>query len=122
MSGMDGLADFLATRYDEAEEMAQDLARSYPGPWSADHSWVSDAAGNTVVHDEYHWSALPYIAANDPADRLADIALKRAILADIARICEVSNDLGSFRLAVRTMRQLGTEFDKHADWRPGWAP
>lgn len=57
-----------------------------------------------------------------PERRLADIKLKRAVLADVARICEVSNDLGAFRLAARTMRRLGTEFADRPGYRQEWAP
>lgn len=77
------LAALIGKRLDEDEDLAQDLARSYPGPWSVDSSWVYDAGGGTVVHDEYHWSALPYIARNDPARRLRDVKATRDLVAAI---------------------------------------
>jgi Family of unknown function (DUF6221) len=105
----DDLPQFLADRYDEAEA----LARAWQSPpWGDDAtSWkvvgrreprydngrsetltAIDVSGRPVNFAEaiqVRWDSngerSAYIAANDPKHRLADIKLKRAILAEHAR-------------------------------------
>ena len=142
------LADFLATRYDEAEAMARSAA---PGPWhfsargGADDEILSENGtpvvaggrwgGEASVFDEDADGA--FIASVDPAHRLADVALKRAILAEhkprmlgrwqVCGTCrpvdpEHPDDLTSVPWPCKTVRQLGTEFACHPAYREAWKP
>lgn len=128
---MNDLAAFIAACYDEAEA----LAKAAGGEDPDDHrwhqtdpdwrpGWIEAANGNVVVYDEGSPDAeqAAFIADMDPKHRLADIALKRAILADAMRVFGATDDLGAFRLAERTVRQLGTEFAAHPGYNPSWAP
>lgn len=150
-------AAFLDARYDEAGALAQ---AATAGPWKyqvfrrdeGHREWVmcgrSSPYGVMIGDAGIGWmpsTGIPdpdFIAACDPAHRLRDIALKRAILAEHAqvradsdeedeegatgcRVCDWDRDCGEVRPAGRpcvTARQLGTEFSDHPDYRPGWAP
>ena len=112
---IDELTAFLNARYDEAEALAK------------------AAAAHLRVHNPERWYeadddrfAYPedaaFIAANDPAHRLRDIALKRAILADCRR-CLDSISWGHRAVFIeRVVRQFGTEFSDHPDYRQEWKP
>ena len=143
------LADFLTARYDEAQARAKagDVGH---GQWTAtehaDDGWlILDEHGDLVanVRPERSWDGgtAAYIAANDPARRLADIKLKRAILAEHAHddacswpdrtkprgfgcsICDWDRDYGQGDGGwCATVRQLGTEFAEHPAYRPEWRP
>lgn len=93
MSDPGDLAAFLANRYDEAEALAKAASHGTKGKWGprlddALGGHLLDDAGEVVVYDESapsDWQ-FDHIAANDPAHRLADIKLKRAILARVTAI------------------------------------
>jgi hypothetical protein len=124
---MDDLIAFLAARYDEAEALAQGVAH---GPWHWEGGYpqrISNPAA-ILVAECYTSPDAPaqeaeYIAAVNPKHRLADIALKRAILAALT----VERDIGfggsGFTEGLEfAVRQLGTEFSDHRDYRAEWAP
>jgi Family of unknown function (DUF6221) len=140
------LAAFLAARYQEAEALAN---AATPGKWLALDGGVQSAEDRSQWPvSETESSRYPadqaYIAANDPAHRLADVKLKRAILAEYEtavatmdrQIAErlgpgpTSGDvylvadpavLAEVSVLSIVVRQLGTEFAEHAGYRPEWA-
>lgn len=133
----DDLTVFLAGRYDEAEALAK---AATPGPWRAtgqrDH-FVEQSAGDHLVaemegctdHPDMGEHDSAYIASVDPAHRLADIALKRAILAEHASFRKESakGDVGpGLHAATRVLGDvvglLGTEFSRHPAYKAEWAP
>jgi hypothetical protein len=142
---MDGLVEFLAARYDEAEALARgvdDHSEPWPGQWKADGNLAVRTYNGHVLayaqHGEFKPGFAAYVADNDPAHRLADIALKRAILAEHApydcsepavQRCTrcASDDAYPNGVAVMaaypcaTARQLGNEFSKHPEYKAGWA-
>lgn len=83
------LARFLADRYDEAEALALAAGNGAKGEWGPRlHPGMGghllDGLGDVVIYDEGSPAdeQFDYIAAVDPAHRLADVKLKRAILAE----------------------------------------
>jgi hypothetical protein len=98
---------------------------------------VEDLAFGCVViyEDEPRPGLLDYIALNEPAARLRDVRLKRAILAghrpdeydpEYCRTC-VQAEPGWASTApaetpCETVRQLGTEFSRRPDYREEWKP
>lgn len=158
---MDAFAAFMTARYDEAEALAR-AAYGETGTWwrrrrllylNSDElvptgalyegePEVDDAEhdifiARVVVYDEGSPTdaEFDHIAACDPAHRLADIALKRAILAlHKPELIEVVNEdqdersgvfCGECSLEVYpcpTARQLGTEFSGHPDYLEQWKP
>lgn len=150
----DDLAAFLAARYDEAEALAVEAARYHGKDWHAG-SKVNPVEGTVDVFDDdganlvAMW-VMPgdaaHIAATDPRQRLADIALKRAILAEhpanpfwgntppprrdrtpenvVAWFCDCQSEDGMIagEYPCRTVRLLGTEFSGHPEYKAGWAP
>lgn len=129
-SATGNLADFLAARYDEAEKLAREAEafdgavshRYYPGP-------DGDLLGSITLGMFHH--------ANRPKLRLADIKLKRAILAEHERVksadhgygcktCDWDSHCEGVMVGTdqwcATVRQLGTEFDQHEAYQAGWAP
>lgn len=115
------LAAFLAERYDEAGGSAQKLLRTAQDVRLA----LQDPRllGRIIPG----WHSWPDVEAMCTS-RLADIALKRAILAGhtpvrssgrtMCRTC-----LGSCTFwPCATVRQLGTEFADHAAYLREWAP
>jgi hypothetical protein len=117
------LIAFIEARLAEEAEVAQDLARGCPAPWSADKSEVRDANGDIVVCDEYHWSALPHVARHDPARALREAAAKRAILAEHARwgsLRDPRKDGGSFDCHVATCKACGPFEWPHEDKPPSY--
>lgn len=129
MSETDAFAAFMEARYAEAEARAR--ACQHPSPWKAaeeEHdSWiVTDADGEPVIYDEGTptLEEAAFIAANDPAHRLADIALKQAILARHASATDPcdAHDAWFRSVLCATARQLGTEFSKHPQYQAEWAP
>ena len=152
---MDDLAQFLAARYDEAEASAK---AAIPGPWTLDE-WTGGFGRTASVMVPFgpaapdaktgltslvqlgtqDYETARHIAANDPAHRLADIKLKRAILAlhehrkadtkdrngpDFGcGICHEDRDYGIIGYGwCATVRHLATEFASHAGYRAEWAP
>lgn len=96
MSDMGDLLAFYSARLDEAEALARAAGKGDDPKGLAWRQYDADRApgkiidghGCIIVYDEgsptYHEAA--HIAAVDPKHRLADIALKRAILAEHARV------------------------------------
>ena len=147
----DGFTEFLAACYDEAEAKARAAARKRKPPWRAE-TFAGGAGGRVnnspegaslTAHDRGHvadainGAVAEHIASVDPAHRLADIRLKRAILAghkpcmlDRWQVCgtcrpvdpEHPGDLTSAPWPCKTVRQLGTEFDGHPAYREAWKP
>lgn len=144
---MHELIAFLTARYDEAERLI-----SYAGPariaWltlfrpdgQLDYTTVAAALG-----DESGWCADGKVMREasvvrviyDPAQRRADIALKRAILAEHkhaksewpgtpdfgCQICHYHDEYGQQGYGwCATVRQLGTEFAGHPDYDESWKP
>lgn len=117
---MDDLTAFVRARLDEDEAAAQDPARVWPGPWTADRCEVSDSGGVTVVRDEYHWGPMPHIARHDPARVLRDIAAKRAILDRCVRWeCD---EMTAGMLIEDVLAHLATAWSGHPDYRDEWRP
>lgn len=161
----DNFAAFMEARYAEDEALAK-AAYGQTGAWwrrktnlYLDHEPVPTGAlyegepevddpecdifiARVVVYDEGSPSddEFEHIAANDPAHRLADIALKRAILAlhnrvhDCPVVVTILDD-GKPYISTEhidgdphvtpctTLRQLGTEFSGHPEYRgEEWAP
>jgi hypothetical protein len=118
-------ARFLADRYDEAETDERALAEWAPGR-------------ELFVGTENYGEATPF-RDYDPAHRLADIKLKRAILAEHVpeandgggAVCdrcadwteETRQDVDRrMSWPCTTLRQLGTEFAEHPAYKEGWKP
>lgn len=137
------LAAYLSDRYDEAEALAKAATE---GPWQAtgqrDH-FVVQAEGDHLVaemegctgHPDMGGRNAAYIVGVDPAHRLADIALKRAILADhgpderdpeLCRTCHVAERGWAVPVPAgwpcATARHLGIEFSKRPDYLAKWKP
>jgi hypothetical protein len=152
---VDDFAAFMAARYDEAEALAQQAggdewadngdvvsAALAKGDYGPRGYWV--AAASFACESEWeplHEGHAEFIAANDPAHRLADIKLKRAILAEHAHcaaaswpdrtvprgfgcsICHWHPDYGQLDDGwCATVRQLGTEFASHPGYKESWKP
>lgn len=128
-------AQWLAERYDEAEARAR---AADPAPWaSTPPSLYIDSPGVGIIVQTRHFETAEFVAATDPAHRLADIKLKRAILAEhapmtglldrlICRVCwSIRTDGGPLDGDLHpcaTVRQLGTEFAGHAGYLESWRP
>jgi Family of unknown function (DUF6221) len=130
----DGLPEFLADRYAEAEALVlavEDNSAPWPGRWKGDganfalrtyNGW--SLARAATVEGGFPPGVLPYIVANDPAHRLADIRLKRAILGEHLKIggsCRMCIDWPPKPYPCATVRHLGTEFTEHPAYRSEWA-
>ena len=130
------LAAFLADRYDEAEARARAAIKALP-PYALKP--LRDRAGDKLPE-----ALAAHIDLSDPVHRLADIALKRAILAeyeaavatmdrqikerlpgpiagDVYLVADpaVLAEVGALSLVVR---QLGTEFADHPAYKESWKP
>ena len=148
---MDDLTAFLNARYDEAEASAKAALGSGDGAWRAGYRPDEDIRFVVFDSREVRGGAidegtLRHIAANDPAHRLADIALKRAILAEhrltVTKAetyrfdshtgepiperydgdCEICGWFDPEQGGCATVRHLGTEFAGHQGYRPAWKP
>ncbi|CAM5264390.1 DUF6221 family protein [Streptomyces badius] len=121
---MTDLADFLRARF--AERRAIALA-AQPGPWHSDGGTVYVKHPTDQVVD-YSESA-DHIATNDPADVLADLDAKLALLdehgqaslpngvdLDECRVCGGSNEVWP----CPTLRILARPFTGHADYQDKW--
>lgn len=127
---MGDLTAFITARLDDAEAKARDLLRT------AQDVRLALQEPRLLGREIPGWHSWPDVEAMCNS-RLADIALKRAILAEHARversheivICAVCWTVGRQTGAhlegdpypCATVRQLGTEFSDHADYRPEWA-
>lgn len=146
----DDLARFLADRYDEAEALARAAGEGDEHGGLAWHQYdperapgkIVDKHGCTIVYDEGSPTAdeAAFIAAVDPAHRLADIALKRTILAEHKHYDEFADSAVSVHFGCElchwhseygippgvdwcaTVRQLGTEFASHSAYKESWKP
>lgn len=123
------LIAFISARLDEDEELSRDLLRGHPGPWSLDDSFVLDAAGNTVIHDEFRWDALPYIARHDPARALREAEAGRRLLAELEKgiaAAIAAPDNPAVRAAVEALLWSASDraaaWSGHPDYRPEWKP
>ena len=131
-----GLVIYLTARYDEAEELArgvEDNSEPWPGRWDADGNRAVRTYNGHVLayatHGEFKPGFAAYVADRDPASRLADIALKRALLAEYLSFREEfqRGDVGpGLRTGTKVLedvvRQLGTEFSRRADYLDEWRP
>jgi Family of unknown function (DUF6221) len=145
----DDLAAFLGARYDELETRVRDEQRHYikrangvpvrKGDWArvVCDPVIGPYGGQSRTRNI---AAGLYVAdMSDPDRVLADIALKRAILADhVPYRCGESAVLRCQRCAsddaypsgvaimeafpCNVVRQLGTEFSGHPDYKPIWKP
>lgn len=116
---MDDLAQFLADRYDQAEANAREALEQWP-----DTHFTFEPGSLVIVR--FH-------RENDPAHRLADIKLKRAILNLYLNAAAIIGQRGSAAhdclVAARELaalepavRQLGTEFSQHPEYKQEWRP
>ncbi|NUP15366.1 MAG: hypothetical protein HOZ81_04535 [Streptomyces sp.] len=134
---MNEIADFLRARYAEARELA--LTAS-PGPWhaNAEHDEVVAADGITVA-DGFALSGrqlratVDHIAANDPADVLADLdaKLRMVDLLEYQLGWNADHDRDVTEHEIRTMQSAAREafriltqpFAGHPDHKgEEWAP
>lgn len=130
----DGLPEFLRDRYREAEarerRMLEMLAKANPncGPR------LAICFDDGTSGDAFDWNPWDVIDDYDPAHRLADIALKRAILAAYVEAkaavppvddwYEVADGIkiGNAEALEQAVRQFGTEFAGHPAYQSEWAP
>lgn len=150
MEAVNDLAAFIAACYDEAEALAKaaggkewDASREtlheHGGPFGREIGTLWSTPDDRDEHP--NWHAARHIAANSPARRLADIALKRAILAEHQPIetifygtccagCVSWRDAPLAELGIAfpstwpcvTVRQLGAEFSNQPGYKPEWKP
>jgi Family of unknown function (DUF6221) len=138
---MDELIAFVTARLDEDEATAK---AAQPGPWTLDE-WTGGfgrmacvmvpfgaAAANAKTGltamaklgtQDYETAA--HIARHDPARVLREVAAKRAILGDCIELAGMDPyDVGDagVRLAQAALRQMGTAWSDHPDYRQEWAP
>lgn len=143
------LAAWLSACYDKAEQLARAAGEAGTDSGLAWHQEdpdhrpgrIVDEHDCVVVYDEGNpdEDEAAHIVATDPAHRLRDIALKRAILADhfpyesgtpvIQRCIRCASD-EAYPNGVAIMeaypcqvaRQLGSEFSDKSGYRPDWKP
>lgn len=122
------VAEFLAARLDEAERTARDATQ---GPWSwqelpppAKYGLVG-GSGRLLVVPSRTPDIYPskydarFVEANDPTRVLADIAAKRAIIADCAKVLdETSREVSvqAIWLAGRTLLKLAEPYADHMNY------
>lgn len=152
--------EFLTARYDEREAKAK---AATPGPWQdsgtilagvlgAGHQTVAACNSSEWDNQEYSYPASAeesansaFIAANDPAYVLADIAAKRAILELHEAVpyygldqrgrwlpctgepklwycgsCQDDDGIINGELPCDTLRILAAPFADHPDYNPAW--
>ena len=136
-----GLVEFLQQRLDDFERLAK---AATDGPWKADDADYAEAIyaadGYTAVVAGGRWGGEAsvfnetadalFIAANDPAYVLADIAAKRRIIElhkgghecsqydhnGEVDSCTYSHDFED----CSTLKLLAAPFRSHPDWQPEW--
>ena len=127
-----GLVEFLRARLDEREQQARAAQERHPAPWRmrdhhSDYWMVLDCNGHVVVYDEGTPSeaAAEFIATNEPAYVLADVASKRALIEEIEGLeTQIDNEWGSgqgFHDGETALRFLAAPFAGHPDFHPSWA-
>jgi len=136
---MSDLVEFLRARLDEDEEAAQRMNRNrleHPGAhesWSVERvereehiyskpkrsafrpRWV---IGRLVMDGS---STMAFIARNDPARVLADVAAKRRIVDTYQQYHAHVADFGSVNTLMFVMRVLALPYAAHPDYRQEWA-
>lgn len=127
---MTGLVEFLRARLDERAAAAEEVQRTHPGPWRYlpdEYAYVRDATDSVVMYDEgalYPAGAM-FIAANDPAAVLADVAAKRALIEEIEGLeTQIDGEWGNgtgFTDSQTALRFLAAPFAGHPEFDPAWA-
>lgn len=113
------ITEFLAARYDDAEEAARLAAAKPPHPSGL-------PLGTAIVHG-LGWAGLSlnyqaYICMFDPPDVLADVAAKRALLALWQKVQAGVYSPDACQLADEVLEQLLAPYGKRAVWtrEEGW--
>lgn len=132
---MSDIADFLRARYRERRVIAEAATHNGAGRWTQTdpqrkHGWVEDDAGETVVFDEGSPTGdqAQHIAANDPADVLADLDAKLAIVDTYEQTVAWYNrpenqaaPAGEVHGLHTALRHLARPFAGHLDYKEDWA-
>lgn len=121
------IVEFLTARLDEDEQAAQ--AASERAPWShnADDYWmITGTDGEVVVYDESAPTTAEavHIARHDPTRVLAEVAAKRAILAEHlpgTDRCD-EHDAMLRTIPCPTLLALVGPYSEHPHCHPAWAP
>lgn len=142
-----GIVEFLRARYDER---AQKARAAMPGPWYVDDDqlaeggWIvmgqpkpgwADAIVN-AGHDDGGIGTLAdaeFIADNDPAWVLADVAAKRRILDWLEEDARFDMPAAKAQAASReewylitvartTIKLMALPYASHPDYDPAWSP
>ena len=131
-----GIVEFLNARYDELEAAAKAAS---PGRWRLIESmrnqlreWIigvgSDWGVSTILAT-YSLDAAVFVVGNSPEFVLADIASKRAIVADCEKAVATARKLYGddesryspwSKIALRTLKRLAAPFSGHPDYTPSW--
>ena len=135
----DALVAFTGARYDEDEAAAQAAARFDGKRWHAstpkheeeyDQSVFDEDGANVVAFGLLPGSAA-HMARYDPAWVLADIAIKRRILAEVVEQIDdmdarIEGEWGSGSHTTGEsdllLSLLALPYAGHPDYRPEWAP
>ncbi|MFF8299560.1 DUF6221 family protein [Streptomyces globisporus] len=129
---MTELADFLRARYAERRAIAEAAS---PWPWKVNPEDDEEvlACDDILVADVFALSGnqtrntATFIATNDPADVLADLAAKLAIvdlMERTLRFAEEDSEIdhyGALGNADETLSLLARPFAGHADYQEDWA-
>lgn len=121
---MDELTAFITARLDEDEDEAREALRAHPGPWSADHASINDAAGNTVVYDEYHWggSAFAHIVRHEPARVLRQVKALQVLVSihnPGTDPCD-AHDAAMRTVPCEVLTCVAAIYSDHPDYRQEW--
>jgi hypothetical protein len=114
------LVTFLRARLDEDEAAAR-LAT--PGPWHCgDGGWIVPVARADIYASQQNAA---HIARHGPARVLADVAAKRALIADLEDLEEMIHSdrgIGRFTFSGDTtgLRYLAAVYAGHPDYDEGW--
>jgi len=136
--------EFLLARWTEREQTARLACNGTNGQWhvtNQERQIEADDFGKFVIYDEggHNEHQAAHIALHDPAAVLADIAAKRAILAEHpqvaadrphkdgpqtgCRTCHADTHCGEIeaRGLCETVRHLATPDATHPDYNPDWS-
>ncbi len=130
---MTTLATFLEQRWQEAEADALAALDAPGSEW-----WVNPRKQRVVwgspstrvpIAEALGWTTAKHIARNDPARVLADIASKRAVLAEAMHFDgeDSSGFSGDYARGVKqafrdVLRHLASVYADHPDYRDEWKP